>query len=30
MKFFYNYSYDGDITEERISFQPIPEYDKFQ
>ena len=29
MKLFYNYPYDGDITEERISFLPIPEYDKY-
>jgi hypothetical protein len=29
MKLFYNYPYDGDITEERISFLPIPEYKKF-
>jgi hypothetical protein len=29
MKLFYNYPYDGDITEERIGFMPIPEYEKF-
>jgi hypothetical protein len=29
MKLFYNYPYDGDITEERISFIPVPYYEKF-